>query len=395
MINRLFILLFIGLVNQLIIGCSTHWTQAIQSGEVAEKQFSETIDIVIHKGLILVPVRIEGKEYRFLIDTGAPFSISNQLQNDHNFKVVSKGNIVDSDHNRKKVNWSRVDNISIGKVSFMNQTAFIGDFEANPVLKCLGIDGIIGSNLMRHCNWTIDQQHNELTFYNGTSEPLPEDHVIIPFKTDYQYNIFTDLKIGQAVVSNVLVDYGSNGSIFLSEDIFTTLKSRNIIGETIIEKGSQQSGIVGKTVDLNQEITYSDAVSIDGKNFKKVMLRTGKTVSIGNSFLSRFRVTIDWKNKNLYLVETGKLQEPPHLTGLKLGYSDELGIYVQSVVEHSNAFDKGVRPNMKVMKLDELDFEGSHDFCDYVNHEFGDTISIELIDSAGQKRNYQFERMTI
>lgn len=377
---------------QLIIGCSTKWTQAIQSGEVAQNQFRETISIEIHKGLIFLPVTIKGKEYLFLFDSGAPFSISNKLQNDHNFKVVSKGNIIDSDHNRKKVNWSQVDTISIGNVLFMNQTAFIGDFEANPILRCLEIDGIIGSNLIRHCNWTIDQQRNSLTLYDGIRDLNPKSHIIIPFKTDYQYNIFTDINIGQAIVRNILVDYGSNGSISLNEKIFTTLKDRDIIGETLLEKGMQQSGIVGKTIDLNREIAYSDSVSIDSLFLKKVMLRTGQTVSIGNSFLSRFRVTIDWDNRNLHIFETSENLDAVRLPGFKLGYSTNLGVYVQSVVENSNAYHKGVRPNMKVIKLDRLYFKNKNNFCDYVNHELGDIISMELIDSSGYKKEYHFEQ---
>jgi hypothetical protein len=390
--NKISILLLIVIVLQLIVGCRTKWTQAIQSGEVAQYQFRETIDIEIKKGLIFVPVTIEEKEYLFLFDSGAPFSISNKLQNDHNFKVVSKGNIVDSDHNRKKVNWSQVDTISIGNVLFTNQTAFIGDFEANPLLRCLEFDGIIGSNLIRHCNWTIDQQQNSLTLYNGIRDPNLKSHIIIPFKTDYQYNIFTDINVGQAIVRNILVDYGSNGSIALTNDIFTTLKDRDIISETLLEKGVQQSGIVGKTINLNREIAYSDSISIDSTPFKKVMLRTGKTVSIGNSFLSRFRVTIDWDNRNMHLFETSEIPDIVRFPGFKLGYSATLGVYVQSVVEHSNAYHKGVRPNMKVVKLDELDFESNYDFCDYVNHELGETIYLELIDSSGYKKEYDFEQ---
>ena len=105
--------------------------------------FRDTVFIEIHKGLIFLPVIIEGKEYRFLFDSGAPLSISNMLQNNHGFEIVSMGKIIDSDHNRKKVKWSQVDAIHIGDISFTQQTAFIGDFDANPLFKCLKIDGII------------------------------------------------------------------------------------------------------------------------------------------------------------------------------------------------------------------------------------------------------------
>jgi hypothetical protein len=393
--DKFTILLLIGIVIHLTYGCSVEWTEAIRSGEVAKNEFRENVKIEIQKGLIFLPVIIEGKEYRFLFDSGAPFSISNHLQKDFEFKIVSKGNIKDSDHNRKKVLWAQVDSINIGDVSFTNQTAFIGDFDANPLYKCLKIDGIIGSNLLRHCNWTIDQKHQSLTLFNDIGEDDLKGCFTIPFTSDYQYIMYTDISVGQTTVRNVLVDYGSNGSIALNDEIFTTLKNRNIIGETRIEKGVQQSGIVGKAVDLRREIVYSDSVHIDSIYFKKVMLRTGKTVSVGNRFLSRFKVTIDWNNKKLHLLENTEIPDSIHFYEFKLGYSASQGVHVLSVVENSNAYNEGIRPNMKVLKIDELDFESGNDFCDYVSHEPGDKMFLQLIDSTGHKIEYHIDKTNL
>lgn len=385
----------IGILIHLTYGCSVEWTEAIRSGEVPQNEFRETVAVEVRKGLIFLPVLIEGKEYRFLFDSGAPLSISNRLQDDHLFEIVSKGNIVDSDHNKKKVKWAQVDTIHIGGIPFTHQTAFIGDFDANPLLRCLEIDGIIGSNLIRHCNWTIDQKKMSLTLFNRIEGLDLKKGITIPFETDYQYNMFTDINFGQVRIKNVLVDFGSNGSIALNDQIFTTLKKRNIIGETLIEKGMQQSGIVGKTVDLRREIVFSDSVHIDHFYLKKVMLRTGKTVSVGNKLLSRFKITIDWNDKNLHLVENAKIQDSIRLSGFKLGYSANQGVYVQSVLENSNAYNQGIRPSMKAVKLDGLDFESRNDFCDYISHESGDTIFLQVIDSTGHKKDYYIERTNL
>ena len=393
--NKLIIVITLGILFQIIIGCSTKWTQVIQFGEIAKKEFRETIDIEINNDLIFVPVTIKGKEYRFLFDTGAPFSISEQLQRENNFKIVSKGTIVDSDRNSKKVNWSQVDSICIGKLSFLNHAAFVGDFKANPILSCLEIDGIIGSNLIRNSNWTIDQEQNSLSMHNSIEADDIKGSTSISFKTDKQYNMFIDINIASATLRKVLVDYGSSGSISLNDEIFKTIKSKNIIGETWFEKGKRQSGIVGKRVDLSREFTYSDSVCLASNQLKSVMLRTGKTTSIGNKILSNFRVTIDWNIRKLHLIDSGKTPDPIRFSGFKLGYSADLGVHVQSVVENSNAYISGVRPNMKVMKLDSLNFESENDFCDYVRYKSENNIFIELIDSTGHKIEYHFEKTNI
>jgi hypothetical protein len=387
--NILVLTYLIFIVSQ---GCSVKWTEAIKYGSVSNRNTTEVVDIEIRKKLIIVPINIEGKEYRFLFDTGAPFSISNQLQKENSFKIVSNGNIIDSDHNRKKVNWVKIDSISIGKVLFSNQTAFVGDFESNPLIKCLEIDGIIGSNLIRHCNWTIDQKQNYFSLSSINEKNTSQESFVIPFKTDHQYNIFIDINIGKSSIKNVLVDYGSNGSIALSNEIFTLLQEKNIVSKTFIEKGINQSGIIGKPVELNRKISYSDSLRISNLSINNVMIRTGKTVSIGNDFLSRFKVTIDWNNKNLYLLKSSKATDKASTAGFRIGYTVEKGIYVQTVMEKSDAYYKGIRPNMKVVKIDSLDFRNGNDFCDYVDHTLNNQIFLELINSKGKTIEYQIEK---
>ena len=293
--------------------------------------------------------------------------------------------------NSKKVNWVQVESISIGEITFTNQTAFIGDFEANPILQCLKVDGIIGSNLIRHCNWTIDQEQMSLTLFDNIGEFNYNECITIPFKTDYQYNMFMDMGVGQATIKNVLVDYGSNGTVSFNDEIFTTLKNRSIIDEVLVEKGFIQSGIVGKSVALTREIVYSDSLNINSVYFPKAMLRTGKTVSVGNGFLSRFKVTIDWKNKKLHFWEIPKTARTIYISGCSLAYSIKKGVYIQSVIDNSNAYNKGIRPNMKVLQVDDLDFENGNDFCDYVSHTLGDKMFLKLIDNEGYQKEYHIE----
>ncbi|MCK0135584.1 aspartyl protease family protein [Arenibacter sp. S6351L] len=372
--------------------CAVKWTDAIQYGSVTKGSNIEVVNIEIRNKLIIVPITIKGKEYRFLFDTGAPFSISDKLHKNNNFKTVCKGNIVDSDYNRKKVKWVQVDSINVGNVWFKNQTAFVGDFDANPIMNCLRIDGIIGSNLIRQYNWTIDQENYSLSLSSKIGTDTREDSFVLPFKTDNQYNIFVDIKIGNSSVKNVLLDYGSNGSITLSNEIFTVLQEKNIVNKTFIEKGINQSGIIGKPVELNRKISYSDSVRINNSNIENVMLRTGKTVSLGNDFLSRLKVTIDWNSKNLYLLKSDKAIDKTNTAGFRIGSTIEKGIYVQSVMEKSDAYSKGIRPNMKVVKIDSLDFNNGSDFCDYVDHRLNNQIFLELINSKGETIKYLIEK---
>ncbi|MCB0497048.1 MAG: aspartyl protease family protein [Cyclobacteriaceae bacterium] len=379
----------------LLSNCTVKWTKAIQRGHISQKAFNEHVKMEIKNGLIFVPVKIDNVEYRFLFDSGAPFSISEELQRNQSYKVISHGNIVDSDKSKKRIDWVQVDSIKIGSIDFVNQTAFIGDFNANPKLECLGFDGIIGSNLMRHCNWTIDQEKKELSLSNAVSEEALNNSVTIPFDEDNQYSMFINFTIGRAKLSNILIDYGSNGSIALSKKAFDVLKKNGIVDKTFLESGAQQNGVVGAPVDINHEIALSDSVQLDTLKLLAVELKTGKSDMIGNQVLSRFKVTIDWDNKVLHLQEPKLDTDPIETFGFRIGYTNEKGVHIQSVIENSIAFKKGIKPNMKVTKVDGLDFENGSSFCDYFQNEFGPTIRIELIDFNGDRKEFIIEKTSL
>lgn len=397
--NRIFSRSFLRTAIVLILasftlsGCKVPWTRSIQYGHITQDTFRDSVPMTIKSNLIFIPVTIEGNTYRFLFDTGAPLSVSEELQNTLGAQQISTGTIVDSDHNRKAVSWVRMESLRIGDVSFIDQTAFVGDFQSNPMLRCLGIDGIIGGNLIRHCNWTIDREQNTLHFYSAKQGPDTGNAIGMPFTTDQQFNMFTSLRVGKATINHILVDYGSNGTVAVSEEIFNTLKERQIITNTYVEKGVSQSGIIGDAVPLNREITWSDSVRIGTQHLNDIGIRTGPTTSIGNGLLSRFLVHIDWQEQKLYFETRERIDTTPTPSGFRLGYSAEQGGYVQSVTEGSDAWNNGLRPMLKVVEINKHLLNTEADFCDYVNRQsLKGPVSLKWIDAEGAEQHAMITR---
>ena len=372
--------LFIGLLLLCFTACSKKWTDQIRKGAIQEDSFMETVQLEVQNGLVFLPVQLKGKTYRFLFDTGAPLSVSKEIQQELDFSKVSKSFISDSDRNRKQVDWVEVDQFQIGSISFLKQVAFVGDFTSNPILECLNIDGIIGSNLSRQCNWLIDHSKQACTFSSLNKEVECDDCVSLPFTTDQQYNLFLNINVGQAKIRNILLDYGSNGTLSLEGRFFTKLEGQGLIGDFFSEEGFQQRGIVGKAVPMNRKLYLSDSVSWAGITIDDVLIQTSKSTSIGTGLLSRFLVHIDWSKRQLHLKKREDLPKKNKRTpGFKFGYNDEEGIYVQSVMLESDAYRQGLRPKMKVLQLDTLDFTGKHTFCDYVAYTSGQEAFLRVV----------------
>lgn len=364
--------------------CSPSWSSTFQSGSISKEEFTETLNMELVKGVIIIPVEINGKTYRFLFDTGAINSISEDMQEELGFKVLTTGTIKDSDNNRTKVKYVNIDSLMIGGVAFYNQSSFVGDFKANPVLRCMNLDGILGSNVMRFCNWTIDYEKEEIVLTSQQFEESAQETFSIPFETDKQYNQFIKLKIGNKTINRVKVDYGSNGSLSIPNEAYKKLKDYELITKSTLETGFSQSGIVGKTLVKKDEITVVDSLYFEGLKFRNVLLESGGNGLLGSKVFSNWIITIDWEQHVLHF-QAQENQKIEHYTfGFGIGYSEKSGIYTQTIIEGGPAEAIGLKPKMKILKIGDIIFNDETDFCEYIYHDKKeDAIDVEFVDFEG------------
>jgi hypothetical protein len=363
--SRLFLL---GSIIFTLQACSPSWSEVIQYGNTSEENFSESIPFTEETGLIILPVTIRGKNYRFILDSGAPTSISHEIQKELSFKKLFNKHIRDSEGHRKKVAYVNIDALELGDISFEKQTAFVGDFTSNPVIECLKIDGIIGSNTMRICNWIINSSERELSFFNSEIDTTGKNYFSSPFQIDHQYDILVDLRIGRSKVKNIKVDYGSNGSLSLPESAFSKLKEANILSNTHSVTGQSQTGFLGEVRALDYEISYADSIYLGNCLFEDVKIKSKGKGLLGNQLLGDYVVSIDWRNQQLYFEKNPDIIRSSATFGFSLGLNrSENYVYVQSVIEESTAYKKGIRPLMKVSQIDSIAFDNEDSYCNYVN----------------------------
>lgn len=394
MVER-FAKIVLGLLLVCTISCSPKWTEAIKCGEVLGDDFTQSVKVEVVSGLIIIPVSIQGRVYRFLFDSGAPTSISFALQKELGFRTISHGHMVDSEHNRDKIEYVRIERLEIADIPFICQTAFVGDFVSNPAVKCLQIDGIIGSNLMRFCNWKIDYQNSEITFSNQPAKDMLHPVVAIPFRTDNQYDILVDIEVGLSKLRRVEIDYGSNGGLILPSKSFEMLKKNEAFNETFSEKGVSQSGMLGVVHDMKREVGYLDSLSVAGKlNFQNIEVKSNGFGLIGSKLLSQYVVVIDWDHEQLLFKHVNGVANEELNFGFHVGEAESGALYVQSVIDASPAYNKGIRPNMKLLKIDALDFVNENNFCDFMRYfsVVEDKIKVELLDEEGRVLSVELEK---
>ncbi|MFY0625590.1 MAG: aspartyl protease family protein [Reichenbachiella sp.] len=377
----------------LLISCKVQWTEALKKGAVQNNSFEEAIEVQVLNDLIIIPVTIEGTQYRFLFDTGAPFSISTQIQNQMSYKKISSSQIKDTDENKSQVDYVTVSTLELGKIAFYNQTAFVANFESNPILKCMKLDGIIGSNLIRHCNWKIDFGNKEITISDLSHSNDSPNFSNIPFHYDQQYNMMVDLNVGRAKIKNLTIDYGFNRSLSLPTNVFSTLKDKEIIKKTFFEVGTSRSGIIGKPRAINREMGILDTIKLSDVHHFNTLAKAEGSGLIGTGILSKHLIFIDWKNHTIQIDSKHPSPSNPSSFGFKMGISRENEFYLQSIIEGSPAYNAGLSPNLKVVSVDSLDLITSS-FCDYMNFakQNPDKLSLVIENENGNQKTYMLEK---
>ena len=378
---------YTSLLISFISGCKIQFSDAMQMGQVMPGEIDQTIEFTPVRGLIIIPVIIKGTEYRFLFDTGAPSAISESIQKKYGFKIVSTSDLTDAQGNKQNIKYVKIDTLDIQGTPFINTSAFVGNFENNPVLKCLNIDGIIGANLMRYYTWQIDLKNNKLRFTNQSiNEICDSTFVKTSFHSDDQYSVLVDFKADEIVVKNIKIDYGFNSWFSLPGNVFDEMENRDVLNNVFIKVGTTTSGLFGKAQKHNTKIGLFNTCTLNNLRLNNLEVQTGKSRLLGTKLLQKYIVTIDWNNKLICFGDPEEISFEELATfGFSIGLSENNRIFFQSIVVDGPAQLAGIEPEMIIDKLNDFSFEDESDFCNYVNDykAIGDSVILGYYDFGG------------
>lgn len=367
--------------------CLVSPQKALEKGRISRSNYSVELPFEMKSRLVILTVEIKGNKYKFLFDTGAPTSISKRIQEKAQFKRVSKGNIRDTDSNRKRVDYVKVDSLFLGDMLYLEETAFVADFDSNPILKCLELDGIIGSNTIRKSNWIIDQKEKMITITNGEIQSQFENSIELGFKPDQQFDMNVSPHLGRSTIYNLKIDYGSNGSLSLPSNVFNKLRDAHAFDSISTMIGQQQSGLFGKAIDFTKQITYSDSLMFGSHYLNKVKIEESSSALIGTKILFQYLVGIDWSKNLVYFKEYDNPNFRVRKSELSFGIDDKGRPKILAVIKNSESYNKGVRSNMNLKSFNGESMIIENSFCNFLNaiDASNDRHELVVLDSTTQE----------
>lgn len=278
---------------------------SLNKGKVQQKDYYSEISFEYVKNKIIIPVEIEGKTYRFLLDTGAPNIISEELSQVIANDSLTIMRITDINQKEKQLKVVSVPKMVLGGVVFENSAALVYDLKQNKTIDCFGFDGFIGSNMLRNSIVQIqlnakkiiitnNKKRLELNKKNSTKLKLLGSQSS-PF---IWINIFGNGKAKE----QVLIDTGMIGFYDMSNKDFKIFSEKNIIKFVDSSNGGKAGGLFGFVDKTSQYRSLIPEIEIAKSTFINHVTTTthDKFSKIGTDILDYGNITIDYKNKRFY-----------------------------------------------------------------------------------------------
>lgn len=349
-------------------------SRMVHKSDIISKNFKAEEEFNFDKTLIVIQVVLKGKEYEFIFDTGAAISVLSQdAANALNIEEQGASYINDSQGNKQKLGLGNLDTVNIAGVLFKDIAVSIIDWPENSAIECIGKDGLIGNNLIRHCNWLIDYENKKLIL--SDSHLGDDDFIEVPMKYG-KSRPRLDIQINSKNLKNVLLDLGSGGGLDISKSLANELNLTSDKYQNVFTLDGSSQGLFGNKVDsvLTLKIDslgfghgkyplYNSSLDIESKNGAK----------IGNRILKKSLVLLDYKNNRIgfkpYKPITRFKDQRSFSFTPSLG---DNGLYISSLNINGRADQLGLKYGDKIKSLNGIKADEFADYCTYLEFVFSD-----------------------
>ena len=371
--------------------------QGLDEGST-EKDYFASVNYEYIKGKIIIPVVIEHKTYRFLLDTGAPNIISSKLNGLIRPEFQKSISVKDANNKKQSMNIVRIPLITIGGVSFYNFSALVNEPGPNLFFDCFNIDGFIGSNLLRNSIIQIlpEKQLIKITRNKKRLSLNKKNAMKLSLVGDQsQPFIWLKIKNHKKASEQVLIDTGVGGFYELSNDHFQILQEDSLFNEVNEGIGSVGGGFFGVEEKSKYYRITVQEIGISNSTFKNISVETtnSKNSRIGTEILEHGNVTIDFKNKRFYY---DAFQTTIDLKKKSYGFSPAIIDNKLAVgIVWDEDLDKDISYGDQIIEINGVDYT-KVDVCDLITKKFmfqeSENLEIVISDENGKKKTVLLQK---
>lgn len=263
----------------------------------------------MENGKMLVRASVNGVEGRFLIDTGAPCSITHTFAQRAGLQGGQTTQVYDSNGNTVRTTIVNLPNLSLGGFSFTRLQAM--QLPEGNMIEQFGVDGIVGYNLLRQGIVKFVGRDHRLILTNDTTD-LGIDLNYGILLADDPYSTMVPIRVGN-VVDTVMFDTGALDFYEMSNRMYTRVQAdtthfrRLASGKGILSMGA--AGLEAQSLKHRVLIPQSHIGNIPFANVTTITTDALES-RIGSNVLMHGDVIIDYREKMFYFQPFKEVTEP-------------------------------------------------------------------------------------
>lgn len=273
--------------------------------------------------LIFIPIKVNGVELNFLLDSGVEETILFSLEETTEVsfinpqKIMLKGLGSEQSIEGLKSTDNRLE--THGMLSKNHLVYIILDQSFN-LSSHVGIpvNGIVGYQFFKDNIVVIDYKKKKLTVYDKiekikASKLRKFSSIPLSIERSKPY-IITNLKInGIQKKSKLLIDIGNSDAVWLFQSDTVALPTKKV--EDFLGKGFS-GDILGHRAKIDNfsiaDFVFEKPIAAfpDSTSVRNVKMVANRVGSVGGEVLSRFTTILDYQNQRLYLKKNGNYKKP-------------------------------------------------------------------------------------
>lgn len=313
---------------------------------IANQNYKTVVPIDIWASKIFLQAEVNGKSYRFILDTGSPTILTKKVADALALEIQGQNTGKDANGNLVTMDLAVLQQLKIADVEFHNVPVFIFDPTGLEAGQHILDGGVIGSEIMPLATWQINFANKELVITDTVSR-LEYISAAARARLEvyaYPHTPIIEHEINGKFKDKAIFDTGSPELLHLNEKAAQELKKRKLISSPV-ERGIGTFGESGggRGEDQTYELLNIAELSLGSLKFEDVDVWTRAEVPslIGAKLFASHIVTLDYTKRLIYFHEYRKQDARSAGYGFK-PYIKDRAVYVGFLIKASKAHKAGI-----------------------------------------------------
>jgi Aspartyl protease len=367
-----------------------------RNGTIKQQNFCDTIPFDYVRNKIIITVKVNGVNKRFVFDTGAVLAISEELQSVMNYTKLGSVEVGDVNGKSSDAKIVGVKEMQIGNLTFQDIPSVVMDIKNTYPINCLNCDGIVGSNVFKNCIVAIDLSKKIIILTDNVQKLALQNAYQTPISINKIGKPYLQISLDNDISFEGLFDSGSDKLMSISDKIYDKAIKKG--SATLLNEGFgiTSIGINGiaaaekKNRALIKQLKFGDATINN-----VVTIESEKTKNAFGIQLAEYgTITLDYINKIFYFVPLKQVQD--YKNKKTLGFKDipEKTFYAIGIVWTNTQAEKiGLKNGFQILKINNQDFTNRtvENDCLFALADFFkyDKINLTYKNDKGEVRNVE------